>query len=162
MAGMMRIDKPFGIIKGLKPQDFRTIRDILAQEGCPKSENLFSDKELGVALDSIEEHLGVLHKKSKMSSADLLVCIIGSKYILADAKFRSKSVKNISRTEIDKKINGSKVIINSDYIYQGPFYILFRANVLTNSGYNRLKKMFAYSPRYEFKNTINFYTLFEQ
>jgi hypothetical protein len=64
-------------IKSLLLSDIQGMHTLLKKEGCIDSENKFSDGQKAIALD-----------------ADVLLCVTGNKYLLADAKFNSTSVSN--------------------------------------------------------------------
>lgn len=149
------------LIKGLQRADIKSIKEILKEEGCPSSENLFSDNEMGISLDVIQSHIAKANKTDKKASADLLVCINGNKYLLADAKFKARTVRNISLEEAKDKLRESKSIVLSMESCGRPFYILFTGKVLTNSSYNIIKRMFHNNPGFEFKTAKTFYELFE-
>lgn len=95
-------------------------------------------------------------------SADMLLCVTGNKYLLADAKFNSTNVKNISSTELKSKLSSSKsLVLSDDYTYANAFYVLFKQSVLTPTQYNRLKRQFAGKPQFRFMNAIEFRKLFD-
>lgn len=128
-------------IKSLLLSDIQGMHTLLKKEGCIDSENKFTDKQ---------------------ASADMLLCISGNKFLLADAKFNSTSVKNISPTELKSKLNSSKSLVLSDnYTYANAFYVLFKQSVLTPTQYNRLKRQFSGKPQFRFVNAIEFWKLFD-
>ena len=100
MAEYTVID-PKGIrIKSLLLSDIQGMHTLLKKEGCIDSENKFTDEQKAIALDEVQTRIAQQNKTDKQASADVLLCITGNKYLLADAKFNSTSVKNISPTEL--------------------------------------------------------------
>lgn len=150
-------------IKGMEAADIQGLRTILKNEGCVDSENMFSDKEKSVTLDKVQERLAKKNKTNKKASADVLVCIAKNKYLLAEAKFEVKNVKNIKTSEIQDKFKESKnIILSDDFTFEKEaFYILFKKNVLTDSALNCLRRMFLNTTKYSFITAIDFYNLFD-
>ena len=92
------------------------------------------------ALDEVQTRIAQQNKTDKQASADVLLCITGNKYLLADAKFNSISVKNISPTELKSKLNSSKsLVLSDDYTYANVFYVLFKQSVLTRTDPNSVQ-----------------------
>lgn len=163
MEGKYKIDnKPEIRINGLLPADIKGLRTILKNEGCIDSENKFTDKEKAIALDDVQEHLSQKNSNNKKSSADILICVVKNKYLLADAKFNQKNVENLDDKELKKKLNDSKSLIQSDdFQFMNAFYVLFKEKILTNTACRKLKQMFKNSPLYRFLNAREFRDLFE-
>ena len=144
------ITDPKGIrIKSLLLSDIQGMHTLLKKEGCIDSENKFSDEQKAIALDDVQTRIAQQNKTDKQASADVLLCITGNKYLLADAKFNCTNVKNISPTDSD------------DYTYTNVFYVLFKQSVLTPTQYNRLKRQFSGKPQFRFVNAVEFWKLFE-
>ena len=156
------ITDPKGIrIKSLLSSDIQGMHTLLKKEGCINSENKFSDEQKAIALDDVQTRIAQQNKTDKQASADVLLCISGNKFLLADAKFNSISVKNISPT-LKSKLNSSKsLVLSDDYTYANVFYVLFKQSVLTPTQYNRLKRQFAGKPQFRFMNAIDFWKLFD-
>lgn len=149
-------------IKGLLPTDLRGMHSLLRQEGCIDSENKFTDEEKCIALDDIQTRLSKQNHTDKQASADMLLCVGQSKYILVDAKFNSETVKNISPTELNQKLMGSKSLVLSDDVsYGNAFYVLFKSKVLSATQQNQLKRQFTNKPQFRFLTAIKFRELFE-
>ena len=147
-------------IKSLQLSDIQGMHALLKKEGCIDSENKFSDEQKVIALDEVQTRIAKQNKTDKQSSADILLCVTGNKYLLADAKFNSTNVKNISPTELKTKLSCSKfLVISDDYTYANAFYVLFKQSVLTPTQYNRLKRQFAGKPQFRFVNAIEFWKL---
>ena len=146
------ITDPKGIrIKSLLLSDIQGMHTLLKKEGCIDSENKFSDEQKAIALDEVQTRIAQQNKTDKQASADVLLCITGNKYLLADAKFKLKS-----------KLNSSKsLVLSDDYTYANVFYVLFKQSVLTPTQYNRLKRQFAGKPQFRFMNAIDFWKLFD-
>ena len=163
MADKYKIDNPTNIrINGLLPADIKGLRTILKNEGCVDSENKFTDKEKAIALDDVQKHLSQKNSNNKKSSADILICVVKNKYLLADAKFNQKNVENLDDKELKKKLNDSKSLIQSDdFQFMNAFYVLFKEKILTNTARRKLKQMFKNSPLYRFLNAREFRDLFE-
>lgn len=157
------IVSPEGIyIKGVRLEDIVGIHSFLRKEGCKESENLFTDEEKAVSLDTIQIHRASISGASVESSMDMLLCVYRNKIFLAEAKFRVENVRNLSKHEIDDKIKGTKDIVEDEIFQIMPiFYVLFSSTTLTQTRKNELKKKFLSSPRYQFKTAIEFYNLFE-
>lgn len=148
-------------IKSLLLSDIQGIYTLLKKEGCIDSENKFTDEQKAIALDEIQTRIAQQNKTNKLASADVLLCVTGSKYLLADAKFNSTNVKNISPTELKSKLSCSKsLVLSDDYTYANAFYVLFKQSVLTPTQYNRLKRQFTGKPQFRFMNAIEFWKLF--
>ena len=157
------ITDPKGIrIKSLLLSDIQGMHTLLKKEGCIASENKFSDEQKAIALDEVQTRIAQQNKTDKQASADLLLCITGNKYLLADAKFNCTNVKNISPTELKSKLSSSKsLVLSDDYTYANAFYVLFKQSVLTPTQYNRLKRLFSGKPQFRFVNAIEFWKLFD-
>ena len=57
-----KMASPRGLpIKNIQAEDIRLVHDILKGEGCPESENLFDDKQWGIALDGIQKRTARRH-----------------------------------------------------------------------------------------------------
>lgn len=142
--------------------DIQGMHTFLQKEGCINSENKFSDEQKAIALDKTQSRIAQQNKTDKQASADMLLCVAGNKYLLADAKFNSTNVKNISSTELKSKLSCSKsLVLSDDYTYANAFYVLFRQSVLTPTQYNRLKRQFEGTPQFRFMTAIEFRKLFE-
>lgn len=163
MESKYKIDDPAIIrIDGLLPIDIKGLRTIFKNEGCIDSENLFTDKEKAIALDDVQTRLSKRNHSDKKASADILIYIVKNKYLLADAKFRQKNVKNLSPTELRQKLDCSKNLVKTDEMAFGnAFYVLFQKNILTDTARRWLKQQFKNSPLYRFYNAIEFRELFE-
>ena len=149
-------------IKSLLLSDIQGMHTLLKKEGCIDSENKFTDEQKAIALDEVQTRIAQQNKTDKQASADVLLCVSGNKYLLADAKFNSTSVKNISSTELKSKLSSSKgLVLSDDYTYANAFYVLFKLSVLTPSQYNRLKRQLAGKPQFRFMNAVEFWRLFE-
>jgi hypothetical protein len=93
----------------------------------------------------------------------MLLCIDKNKYLLIDAKFNSKSVKNLDPKELSDKLTGSKSLVLSDDFYFGnAFYVLFKSQVINPSQQNRLKREFQNKPQFRFMNALQFRELIEK
>lgn len=107
------ITDPKGIrIKSLLLSDIQGMHTLLKKEGCIDSENKFTDEQKAIALDEVQTRIAQQNKTDKQASADVLLCITGNKYLLADAKFNSTSVSNNSGA------------------YQGAKYFSYKGKVL--------------------------------
>ena len=149
-------------IKGLQPTDIHGMHSLFKQEGCIDSENKFSDEEKCIALDDVQTRLSKQYHTDKQASADMLLCIAQDKYILVDAKFNSETVKNISPTELNQKLLGSKSLVLSDEVSFGnAFYVLFKSKVLTPTQESWLKRHLTIKPQFRFMTAIKFRGLFE-
>lgn len=149
-------------IKSLLLSDIQGMHTLLKKEGCIDSENKFTDEQKAIALDEVQTRIAQRNKTDKQASADVLLCVTGNKYLLADAKFNITNVKNISPTELKSKLNSSiSLVLSDDYTYANVFYVLFKQSVLTPTQYNRLKRQFAGKPQFRFVNAIKFYELFD-
>ena len=149
-------------IKSLLLSDIQGLHTLLKKEGCIDSENQFTDEQKAIALDEIQTQIARQNKTDKQASADMLLCVTGNKYLLADAKFNSTNVKNISSTELRSKLSCSKsLVLSDDYTYANAFYLLFKQSVLTPTQYNRLKRQFAGKPQFRFMNAIECRKLFD-
>ena len=149
-------------IKSLLLSDIQGMHTLLKKEGCINSENKFTDEQKAIALDEVQTRIAQQNKTDKQASADVLLCVSGNKYLLADAKFKITSVKNISSTELKSKLSSSKgLVLSDDYTYANAFYVLFKQSVLTPSQYNRLKRQLVGKPQFRFMNAVEFWRLFE-
>lgn len=149
-------------IKSLISSDIQGMHSLLKKEGCLDSENKFTDEQKAIALDEVQTRVAQQNKTDKQASSDMLLCVDGNKYLLADAKFNSTNVKNISPTELKAKLSCSKsLVLSDDYTYVNAFYVLFKQSVLTPTQYNRLKRQFAGKPQFRFMNAIEFWKLFD-
>ncbi|MBQ3657725.1 MAG: hypothetical protein II956_12910 [Bacteroidales bacterium] len=163
MESKYKIDNPAIIrIDGLQSIDIKGLHTILKNEGCIDSENLFTDNEKAIALDDIQTRLSKRNHSDKKASADILICIVKNKYILADAKFRQKNVKNLSSNDLRQKLDCSKSLVKTDEMAFGnAFFVLFQKNILTGTAKRWLKQQFKNSPLYRFENAIEFHNYFE-
>ena len=150
-------------LKGMMAADIRGLYSLFKKEGCIESENKFTDEEKAISLDDIQTRLAQKNKTDKQASADMFLCIDKNKYLLIDAKFKSKSIKNIDPKELSKKLTGSMSLVSSDDFYFGKaFYVLFKSQVITPSQQNRLKREFQNKPQFRFMNALQFRELFER
>lgn len=158
-----KIISPEGIrIKGVRAADIVGIHSLLKQEGCKDSENLFTDEEKAVALDTVQIHRASANGTNAESSMDMLLCIYRNKILIAEAKFRVDNVRNLSKSDIDSKIFGSRDLVEDENYHIIPFYyLLFSSETLTQAHRNELKKIFLSSPKYQFQTAIEFYNLFD-
>ena len=154
------ITDPKGIrIKSLLLSDIQGMHTLLKKEGCIDSD---TDEQKAIALDEVQTRIAQRNKTDKQASADVLLCVTGNKYLLADAKFNITNVKNISPTELKSKLSSSKsLVLSDDYSYANAFYVLLKQSVLTPTQYNRLKRQFAGKPQFRFVNAIEFWKLFD-
>ena len=149
-------------IKGQLPSDIRGMHSLLKQEGCIDSENKFTDEDRCISLDDIQTRLAQKNQARKLASADMLLCVNKNRYLLADAKFNSENVKNLSPTELSQKLTESKaLILSDDFTFCNAFYVLFKTKVLTPSQHNHLKRQFINKPQFRFLNAVQFKALFE-
>lgn len=151
-------------IRGFQPSDIRGLHTVLKVEGCVESENKFTDAEKAIVLDDIQTRLAHQNHSDKQPSADILLCVDKNKYLLADAKFRQENVKNknLSPSELRKKLEGSKsIVISDDIVFANRFYVLFTSKFLTDTHRRWLKQQFTGSPLFRFVNAVEFWKLFE-
>ena len=151
-------------IRGFQPSDIRGIHSVLKVEGCVDRENKFTDAEKAIVLDDIQTRLAHQNHTDKQPSADILLCVDKNKYLLADAKFRQENVKNknLSPSELRKKLEGSKsIVLSDDIVFANRFYVLFTSKFLTATRRRWLKQQFTGSPLFRFLNAVEFGELFE-
>ena len=151
-------------IRGMQPTDISGLHSILKNEGCVDSENKFTDAEKAIALDNIQTRLAHQNRTDKQPSADILLCVSKNCYLLADAKFRQENVKNknLSPSELRKKLEGSKsIVLSDDIVFANRFYVLFTSKFLTATRRRWLKQQFTGSPLFRFMNAVEFGELFE-
>lgn len=149
-------------IRHIQQSDIVDIHKLLAQEGCPESENVFSDEQEGVCLDKIQERIAHRNKTDKQASADFLLCLKGNLILLGDAKFNAKKVDNLEDKSIKAKVQGSRALIESEsHSILNKFFVLYCKKVLTPSKKNKLKQLHRKSPQYQFLTAEEFYILFE-
>lgn len=77
---------------------------MMKQEGCPNSENLFSDTDKAIELDDVQRRISQKHHADKKSSADMLLHVNDKRLLLADAKFRLSNTRNLDSKEIAKRL----------------------------------------------------------
>ena len=159
-----KIESPANIqLKEMVTADIRGLYSLFIQEGCIDSENKFTDEEKSIFLDAIQTRIATKNKTDKRASADMLICVDKNKYLLVDAKFNSKSVKNIDPKELTDKLVGSKSLVLSDnYCFGNAFYVLFKSQVINPSQQNRLKREFQNKPQFRFMNALQFRDLFDK
>lgn len=137
------------------------LNSLLKQEGCPLSENLFSDSDKAIELDDVQRKISQKYHMDKKASADILIHVNGNKLLLADAKYRVGNIKNLDSKELTKKITESKALVNSDYSFISAFYILMKKQVLNPTNLNAIRRKFSNRPNYKVMDTITFHTLFK-
>ena len=54
-------------------KDLVGLHHLMKQEGCPNSENLFSDTDKAIELDDVQRRISQKHHADKKSSADMLL-----------------------------------------------------------------------------------------
>ena len=96
---------------------------MMKQEGCPNSENLFSDTDKAIELDDVQRRISQKHHADKKSSADMLLHVNDKRLLLADAKFRLSNTRNLDSKEIAKKVSESKAMVTSNYSFDNSFYV---------------------------------------
>lgn len=143
------------------PKDLVGLYELLKQEGCPNSENLFSDKDKAVELADVQRKISQKHHTDKKASADILVHINGNKLLLADAKYRVTNIRNLDSKELNKKIAESKALVKTDYSFLPTFYILMKKQALSPAKLNAVRRKFSNKPNYQVMDTIAFHALFE-
>lgn len=140
------------------------LHHLLQQEGCPASENKFSDADKAIELDEVQRRISQKYHCDKKSSADILLHVLMShreKLLLADAKFRVSNINNLDTKEIDKKVKESKAIIQSDIPFCSKFYVLLKSQAVSASKLNAIRRKFKNNPNMEFMDAISFHALFE-
>lgn len=143
-------------------KDLVGLHNLLKQEGCPNSENVFSDNDKAIELDDVQRKISQKHHTSKKASADIMLHINNNKLLLADAKYRVNNIRNLDSKELNKKILESKALVQSDYSFLPSFYILMKSQALTQANLNAVRRMFSNKPNYQVMDTIAFYALFEE
>lgn len=143
------------------PKHLVGLNKLLRQEGCPNSENVFTDKDMAIELDDVQRMISQKHHTDKKASADILLHVNGNKLLLADAKFRVTNIKNLDAKELSKKITESKALVKTDYSFLPNFYILMKKQALSPTHLNAVRRMFSNKPNYRVMDTINFHALFE-
>lgn len=145
-------------------QQLVELRHLLQQEGCPTSENMFSERDKAIELDDVQKRISQKYHCDKKSSADILLHILvgqRGRLLLADAKFRVSNINNLDAKEIDKKIKESKAMVQSDIPFCSKFYVLLRTQATSASKLNAIRRKFRNNPNLEFMDAISFYRLFE-
>lgn len=145
-------------------QQLVRLRHLLQQEGCPTSENMFSEHDKAIELDDVQKRISQKYHCDKKSSADILLHILvgqRGRLLLADAKFRVSNINNLDAKEIDKKIKESKAMVQSDIPFCSKFYVLLRTQATSASKLNAIRRKFRNNPNLEFMDAISFYRLFE-
>jgi len=138
------------------------LNSLLKQEGCPNSENVFTNNDKAIELDDVQKMISQKHHTDKKASADILLHVNGNKLLLADAKFRVTNIKNLDSKELSKKITESKAMVRTDYSFLPSFYILMKRQALSPTHLNAVRRMFANRPNYKVMDTIAFHSLFEE
>ena len=92
-------------------KDLVGLHHLMKQEGCPNSENLFSDTDKAIELDDVQRRISQKHHADKKSSADMLLHVNDKRLLLADAKFRLSNTRNLDSKEIAKKVSESKAMV---------------------------------------------------
>lgn len=147
------------------PQQLTGLHHLLQQEGCPASENKFSDTDKAVELDEVQRRISQKYHCDKKSSADILLHVLISrreKLLLSDAKFRVSNINNLDSKEIDKKVKESKAIVHSDIPFCTKFYILLKSQAVSASKLSAIRRKFGNNPNLEFLDAISFHRLFEE
>ena len=101
-------------------KDLVGLHHLMKQEGCPNSENLFSDTDKAIELDDVQRRISQKHHADKKSSADMLLHVNDKRLLLADAKFRLSNTRNLDSKEIAKKVCESKAIFFSSIMNFSP------------------------------------------
>lgn len=144
------------------PKELVGLHSLLKQEGCPDSENVFSDNDKAIELDDVQRKISQKHHTDKKASADILIHTNNNKLLLADAKYRVNNIRNLDSKELSKKIFESKAIVKSDHSFLPNLYILMKSQALTQANLNAVRRMFANKPNYQVMDTIAFHNLFEE
>lgn len=147
-------------IKGLEPQDVRSVHDILQAEGCPKRENCFAAGEMGICLDDIQTRNARRNHTDKRASADILVLDSQNRVILTDLKYRCRNIRNLSVQEIKYKSQESKALLQEHTNFDFNFYLLFSSQVLTQSKLSVIRRKFDNHIQVQPLTTEDFYHLF--
>ena len=149
-------------IRGLIKSDIVGLHTLLQQEGCIRTENCFTDDDKAISLDEIQRRFASNSKlQDTMSSMDILLCIIGKKLVLAEAKYRVEKVEHVTLKDIQKKISGTRDILDLvDFQIVNDFYILFTGAMLSQVQLNKLKRQFQAKPQFHFLTTAQFYQFF--
>lgn len=141
--------------------DLVGMHSLLDKEGCPRSENIFSDEDKVIEMDEIQRRISIRHHTNKLSSADMMLHVNDRKLLLCDAKFRLDNLKNLSKKEIDKKIRESKGIVTTDYSFLRDFYILLKKEYVRPEKISRMRRLLAGNPfckpvsTFQFKELIS-------
>lgn len=142
------------------PKDLVSLHGLLKQEGCPNSENHFSDKDKTIELDDVQRKISQKYHTDKKASADVLIHVNSNKLLLADAKYRVNNILNLDSKELNKKIIESKALVKSDYSFCSVFYILMKKQALNPSKLNAVRRMFSNKPNCQIMDTEAFHALF--
>lgn len=142
-------------------KDLVGLHHLMKQEGCPNSENLFSDTDKAIELDDVQRRISQKHHADKKSSADMLLHVNDKRLLLADAKFRLSNTRNLDSKEIAKKVSESKAMATSNYSFDNSFYVLLTKKAATPSNLNRLRRNVGNNPNYQFMDAVEFHKLFE-
>lgn len=142
-------------------KDLVGLHHLMKQEGCPNSENLFSDTDKAIELDDVQRRISQKYHADKKSSADMLLHVNDKRLLLADAKFRLSNTRNLDSKEIAKKVSESKAMVASNYSFDNSFYVLLTKKATTPSNLNRLRRNVGNNPNYQFMDAVEFHKLFE-
>ena len=78
-------------------KDLVGLHHLMKQEGCPNSENLFSDTDKAIELDDVQRRISQKHHADKKSSADMLLHVNDKRLLLADSKQSCTFADNIRK-----------------------------------------------------------------
>ena len=84
-------------------KDLVGLHHLMEQEGCPNSENLFSDTDKTIELDEVQRRISQKRHTDKKSSADMLLHVNDKRLLLTDAKFRLSNTRNFGFKGDSKK-----------------------------------------------------------
>lgn len=146
-------------------RDLVGLHHLLQQEGCPNSENLFTDADMAIELDDVQRKISQKHHCDKKSSVDILLHVEQnnrSKILLADAKYRVTNIANLDSKELNKKISETKAVLQTEIPISSALYILLNKKSCSESKLRMIRRMFFNRPNYNFVDTITFHKLFEQ
>ena len=135
------------------------IADVIKKENKKKSNLFENNKYTVINVDSVEKELAKKEKRGEnRPTMDIAFGIISKQkkdknFLLVEFKLNVSNYKNISKTEIKDKVNGTKDIIDKGYYSIYNFYIVIVTEVIKRRHYSE-KSQKKESIEYESLSTL--------
>ena len=124
------------------PNCIEKISEVITKEGGKT--NSFKNEKI-INIDKVEITKAQSENRDLSKTVDIAFCIKKTKNInivLVEFRFNYLNVNNLSKSDLDKKINYSKQLLSSDVQIHDVFYFVFSPQI-KNQAYSKLRRLYS-------------------